>query len=555
MDASSPVNSSIDAAPDCARCGYPRVGLTESARCPECGALPPTRVAAALETLGAARDRSEQRWLVTLAIGLWLLCTTSLAAVHVALSMGFGGLVLPAMNTPAPKLWAAVLLQRSLGGQPGFVGVAGTIAVLGNVLAIWFLTERRDELGRNESTLSLRVLTRWSTVLLTGGLMGVLIGGLEVNWWWTWDGLPAIAVSVGVVELVANTLLYFFLHALSKRFGDARATSLLGVSRWIVLTACAVGAGMSLVRGSMEDQPIIVWRGVQAAYGALVLTGGMMMTFGVLRLSVCVGLAAIDTTIANLAGKMARLRGSLRYLVKIVRAEPLRWLAVGGIWLWLSNVQPLMVQTASIYQRQGLGGNWPVLNFIGPKVNAVGLLNGDDGYYWWRMNDRTPVLITLLAIWMFTAIRPKPVWTWVAARWVPTVLLGTALGLWLTISRADYNVRESHWVAALMIGVEVPATLAVYLYLASLARAFGEKKLATNLRAIGFAAVVLITSPLAMFVLSKPFRGHFDDPLAVMANAIYGMFTMGVGIVAWAMIAKLGWTIATQKLQPAVGTV
>lgn len=551
MDASSPVSPSIDAAPDCARCGYPRVGLTESARCPECGALPPTRVTAVLETLGAARDRAEQQWLITLAIGLWLLCTTSLAAVHVALAMGLGGLVLPAMNTPAPKLWAAVLLQRSLGGQPGYMGVAGTIAVLGNVLAIWLLTERRDELGRNESTLSLRVATRWSTVLLTGALMGVLVGGLEINWWWVWDGLPAIAISVGIVELVSNTLLYFYLHSLSQRFGDARATALLAISRWFVMTACVVGAGMSLVRGSMQDQPIQAWRAVQAAYGALVLAGGMMMTFGVLRLSVRVGLAAIDTSVANLAGKVARLRGSLRHVAKILRADPMRWLAVGGIWVWLSNVQPLMVQTASIYQRKGLGGNWPVLNFIGPKVNAVSLLNADNGYYWWQMNNRTPVLITLLAIWMFTALRPRPAWTWIAARWVPTLLLGMALGLWLTISRADYDVRQSHWVAGLMIGVEAPATLAVYLYLASLARAFGDLKLATNLRAVGFAAVALIASPLAMFMLSKPFRGNFDHPLAITANAAYGMFTMAVGIVAWALIAKLGWTMATRKLQQA----
>src|SRR5687768_1383224 len=552
--AAEPHTSHVSLSTHCHACGYSRLGLHAGARCPECGESPAPPIAPImLDVAGAARDRAEQTWLATVATGLALLIVSSVAALKVALIMPLGGLVLIAVNAPGPKLWAASLLQRSI-GQPGEWGVMGTVAVLGNVLAVWLLTEPRALHDGNDGFFSIRAAARWSCVIGCGALAGVLLGYYPISRSWGWDGLPILATAVGMVELPANTLLYLHMRRLANRFDAAggRAGAMLGAAAVLLPVTCGIGVVMSIVRGQMQDQPVVAWRFAQAAYGGLAMATGMLMCAGVLRLFAQAALAATDQSIASLAGKLARLRGSLGRLAGAVRADPARWAAVLGLALWLWNTKPLIALAAMVDHRHALGGDLPLVNFLGPKVWAVAVNQNHYSSYHGTTN-RAAIISTVLAVWLVTSLRPAglPAWRWAVARWLPTLMVGWAVGLALTIQRADYSIRASYWAAAVMILVEAPATFVVYRYLARLAENAAahatSTKLAAHLRLVSFAAPALILSPLAFFALSAPLRGHHEHPLALMACALYGMLAIAAGVAAWAVVAKLTWALATWK--------
>lgn len=550
MDVSSPVGAVSESGNEiCETCGYSRIGLPRGARCPECGKAPPADVTPVLQIVGAARNRSEQAWLVSVGVGLALLVFCSIVALKVTLVMPIGGLVLPSINAPAPKLYGAVLIQRSM-GDPGPWGVLGTLAALGNVLAIWLITEPRARLAVQEDAFSARRLARWSAVVGFGGLFGVLMSGYGISRWWAWEALPVVAASIAIVEMPANLLLYRYLRQISARF-DAHETIprervLLRISTWLIPVVCLSGAAMSLLRGQMQDNPVEMWRIVQSAYGIVALSAGMIMTAGTLHLAARVIAGALDRSLVSLAGKLARLRRSAGWLVSSIRSDPKRWTLVAGILLWLWNARPMLGLTAMIEHRRGLGGDLPALNFIGPKVWAVALLDGG-GYYSYPNSRHVAVITTLFAIWMMTHFAAGSIarrWNWMA-RWIPTLLLGMALGLALTI-RAG-NAVSSRWAAAMMIGVEAPATLLVYFYLSKVAGALSLSRLATQLRCVALAATALIVSPIAFYVLSRPLRGYHNHPVAIGIGGIYGALIVAVGVLAWAVLVRLVWALIAQR--------
>src|SRR4051794_14565195 len=108
----------------CEFCGYSRRGLHIDARCPECGENAPPHALG--QNSIAARSGEELSWLRSIAIGLWLLIATSMGALQVALVIPAAELSLGTVNFPGPKVHAAAMVQRSIGGQPGPWGVAGT---------------------------------------------------------------------------------------------------------------------------------------------------------------------------------------------------------------------------------------------------------------------------------------------------------------------------------------------------------------------------------------------------------------------------------------------
>jgi hypothetical protein len=536
----------------CDVCGYPRLGLPPESRCPECGEPPPVAVQPMSSFAGAASDRADQAWLASVAIGLGLLVFTSIITIHVTIAMSIGGLVLVAVNAPGPKLAACALIQRSV-GRPGEWGVLGTLAVLGSVLAIWLITEPRSIWAGDERFWSLRRVTRWTCILTAGALLGAILGGYAFDTFWGWNALPLLAVIVGLVELPVNTLLYCHLARLSKRFvprsDRARSLPLLRAACWLVPLACAAGVGMSIVRWWYEDEPVVFWRVIQSIYGSLALAVGMVMTAATLHLLAKVVAAASDRSVVSLAGKLARLRRSVGRFVGAVRAHPARAMAVAGLVLWLWNTRPLVGTAAMIEHRRGLGGDLPLLNFIGPKVWAVPLLEGSFSRYYASSNNRLAVITTILVVWMITTLRPPGARPRVSllTRWIPTLLIGMAVGLSTAIALA-LEVRRSYWAAGLMIGVEAPATFLVYLYLARLARFVDQPQLARHLKAIAFTASAIIVSPLLFYVLSRPTWGSHNHPLAIAACALYGAVVISAGVLAWALIVRLTWSLATARL-------
>src|SRR5947209_7673077 len=110
------VSSEVEAGICCDVCGYSRRGLDAEALCPECGERPPLLVGA---SDFVARTREELAWLRTVALGLWILLGASFGALQVALVIPAGELSQGAVNFPGPKIHAAAMVQRSIGGQPG----------------------------------------------------------------------------------------------------------------------------------------------------------------------------------------------------------------------------------------------------------------------------------------------------------------------------------------------------------------------------------------------------------------------------------------------------
>src|SRR5262245_27922773 len=139
MDVSAPPpkpsNLPLEQAICCDVCGYPRIGLPETAKCPECGEDPPALVKSRFghPTLTVGR----RRWLRQIALGLILLVFSYISALQIILVMNLDAQVLAAVNMPAPKIAATALIQRAVGNRPGPWGVSGTLAVMGSVLAVW----------------------------------------------------------------------------------------------------------------------------------------------------------------------------------------------------------------------------------------------------------------------------------------------------------------------------------------------------------------------------------------------------------------------------------
>ena len=72
----------------CGVCGVAGPPACRRACCaPNAGTPPPVAIVPVADAIGAATDRSEQAWLVSVAIGLVMLIVTSAIAVNVALIM------------------------------------------------------------------------------------------------------------------------------------------------------------------------------------------------------------------------------------------------------------------------------------------------------------------------------------------------------------------------------------------------------------------------------------------------------------------------------------
>lgn len=541
----------------CDVCGYPRIGLPETAKCPECGENPPVRIEPlAGFASGAAQDRPHQLWLFTVAIGLILLMVTSIRALHVALIMPLGGLTLVAINAPGPKLFAATLLQRSI-GDPGVWGIYGTMMVLGNVLAIWLITEPRSIHGQVETGWRVRLWARWSAVVSCGALLGVLLGGYGVSPYWVWGANGVLVATVVAVELPANALLYWHLKNLSERLHAgagvrARELPLLRAAMWIIPAICLTGAMMSVARGLMQDRPVIPWRIAQAIYGAVALGGGVAMTVGVLHLTCRLLAAAIDRSIATATGRLTRVPLMLNRLMQKIRSDPSRWMLIAGIALWLWMYVPSSVLTLGIGHRVGLGGDLPSTNFTGPKIAAVYLVQTDSNHRWYMFADRSSIVWSIVAIWLITSHRPgqiRPTWATIV-RWIPTLLMGLAVALGIAIGKADEQTRQSHWIAGLILAVELPSTLLVYLYLSRVALVHGLPRIGKQLLGIAVGAAAMIAFPVFFLVFSGPLRGQHQHPIAVAANAAYMVVNLGLGVAAFVLVMKLALAMLPHPPSP-----
>lgn len=553
-----------DDGPSCHVCGYSRLGLPSQGLCPECGEPPSPELSRAIAfpqataELTLAKTQSERAWLACVGVGLVLLVVSSISALRVALVMRSGAVSVAAVNMPAPKVWAASLIQRSVGNRPGEWGVAGTVAVLGCVLGVWLVTEPQSLQPRNESPVSIRRLARCASVILTGGLLGVLLGGYTIPYGWSNSASKALLVAVALVELPANTLLYLHLRGIARRLRDRRAETLLDTCVWLVPAVVAGAAALIVMNRAWNGESRLddvsglhPWRLATAGYGAAAVVCGVVATAAVVRLVAATLGAAAGGRAAGITRHAAGIPQFLRdRLRQLTRDDAARWLVVLGIAWWLCNLWPVAKDAVDRFAGDGVGGSVPFFNFPGPKVHLVPLAHS---YY-------RPVaqfaLDSLLLVWLLTAgdlgaRAGRGSALRLATRWSATVLIGLVIGWRLADPQFDqHRLMRSH-AAVLIACVEVPLTLLLYLHLAQMASSAGARKLGRGLATLAFATVsVMLMPPAAMYLFRGLRRREYQSDAGLLAAGIYTAASLAVALLAASAITRLAVILLAKRDGP-----
>lgn len=538
----TPAPSLLARSRHCLSCGYNLHGLPSAALCPECGHDPSE------SPLPRGAGDADLWWARSVVCGLVLLLVTSFLMLGVTVYMHFRSEwagSLPVLNFPGPKLWGTALLQRSIGSAPGEWGVAGTRYGLIGLLALWLITTPRpaDRLG--EPVLSLRILTRWVSLLGFGAMLGLLLGEDGVRNWESGERDVYFMLLVSLVELPATTLLYLYLRQIAVSFADPplrRALNILAIA----VPACIGAAVVFLVLGDVWQQAKhqLPQQIMVAGYGAACVAAAALATAAVGRMALLLVPAA--------TGSAAPL-GIRQFVLDVYRQAKLRaltqskawfgWVIAAGLIGWVLISVSMLHTVLRLEFRTGLGGNWPMVNVIAPKIWAVPMVERFDSFQARTTEVLGAALLMVLCIWMVTVRRPGPDESWRSprrlARWGVTILVGCALGLVVGFGREAAVVRTasiySSFTLPLTMFVEAPATLLLYLYLSVLARGEGDERLARHLSWAGLLAVALILGGNGLFALSR--SGVSGGALAYFAVASYGLACVAVGLWAtWSVL-------------------
>lgn len=191
-----------------------------------------------------------------------------------------------------------------------------------------------------------------------------------------------------------------------------------------------------------------------------------------------------------------------------------RWarLVLLGVGLWLAATVTTTSVVLLMPFSERLGGATPRINYIGPKVAAVALLQRGIGYQpgMWGVSGVTAGMTICLAIVLLT-MRPTqsewrepmfslPFWT----RWTPLALFGGFLGLTLGcegVHHADPQIGK--FVLAAVAGVELPGTVLLYWYLSTLCCRLALPGAASTLAWGSVAVGLLMIAAVVMLTLDR----------------------------------------------------
>jgi hypothetical protein len=500
------------------------------------------------------RTQNELLWLRSLAIGLAIFLIYSFLALQVTLIMPVGSFELAAVNFPGPKLNATTPIQRSIGGQPGEWGVAGTMATLMQVAGIWLITMRRSVRGDWEPAVSLRSAARWVSILGAGGLVGLALSG-------SGEFIPPMSDQCGgilicailLAELPANALVYLYLRRIARQLESKRAEQILNWCIWIV-PALTISAAL-LIFGDVhrDSAPPLAWHLMTGVYGAIAVGTSAAATAAVLLL-------LATSTAAGFGGWFADLRMSLRRWRKVppsisaitgwLERNASRWCVVLGLLLWLWILPSVAEDALWRPGRVGMLGNIPMFGFVGPKVASRLTVESLD---YMPQPQGLSIVLSLAAMWMITAraLTNEPgslrIMRWLA-RWAAVYAIGAPIGIQMALWTDERD--RSYLLAIAVLACEIPATALLYFYLAQLARVV--KGPVWTMRCMIFLAPAASALPLVGFVLHHYFKIKPHDVTLTIAASIAIAGSLGVTLLGASAALRLAWAVARQNLAAAI---
>lgn len=224
-----------------------------------------------------------------------------------------------------------------------------------------------------------------------------------------------------------------------------------------------------------------------------------------------------------------------------------RFVGIGLILLVIGSFASLGV-TLNMYFSNEFGGTVPRVNYLGPKVPAVQLLQRAAGYApgYLGVNGVTAGLMIACAIILITTSPTErnwhePLWSlrfW--ARWTPLVLFGGFLGLIFGcegIDTSDPQLRKFS-VAAIM-GVEAPATILLYVFLRQLSRELGLLNAARTFAICSMLIGLLMIAAATMVVLGQHLAYDRNDLPLQIAVSVYMAVSLCTAAAALGAVIRL----------------
>jgi hypothetical protein len=478
-----------------------------------------------------------------------LLLVVTIQAVSSVLIQPFSeqiGGTAPALNLPAPKLWAMPLLQRPIGRAPQEPGVTGTRVAMLSLLAIWLITAPCSA-TRFQNDQTLRLFTRWASVSLFGFAFGTMMDSQGL---WPPELPPFRVALAGLVELPATTLLYLYLRRLSSHLPGRERRDAFDKLAWcvplVILGGTIIlGAQWWLNQGNNgvaapSKAMSLSWA---AAYSAAAMLCGVAATAAVGSLALAHFHLAFPSALRMLRFSM---RAPKYFAVMRRGAGSLpRITVVSGLVLLLLCVILGNDQISWMTTRAGVGGNLPFVNFPGPKMWAGAAINETADrwlqFSWGPILSRVTLMtLNLAAVWLVAMpIRNDRSGAILRTlnRWLPVATFGAAVTLVRGVSAGmedDAASFRTEFFAAATVFCELPATILLYILLARVAEDCNQPRLALHFRGICFAVVALGSTALLACVISKhALYRRGDWPFLVIASG-YG---------AGALLAA-AWSIA-----------
>lgn len=501
----------------------------------------------------------------------------------------FGG-TFSSVNFPGPKVWAVPLLQRSLGGSPEFLGVTTSTATILGVLAIWLITTPAP---RQPSFTAFSA--RWISVLGVGLMFGLLLhfGSIHRGWDATNLFLPYLGLGA---ELCGTVPLYLFLASEARQLGRPNLARVLFyasiVIGGLIVMAFPAVTFNSYLEAHDSDLPAQIWAsgyGVVSTATAVVVLGAIFQLIppmyryafpnglsGKLKFNtagarpVC-GECGYDLRGSSGGGACPECGGrTIIYHTKdSAIAHDAHWAryVVVGLAIWLM-VTPYLAYVVLIMDfRRDFGGTAPMLNFPGPKVWAVSVIQRSIGGQPWIIGTTGVfnTMLNLVAIWLITwphAGRVKSEHLFGlrrVARWTAVCGAGAFIGFmfvdkWLYVNQPGFW----KWVFAGVSLGELPGTVLMYLYLGCLFAGYRKR---SEKRACWLVAVIA-GGLMLMALLILPFGSVLELWKATWIEwsfaGIYGALMTGGGLLGAAMILQLAATLLPIALRgiplPVVGS-